>query len=311
MNPNKAALSLVIITALYVSGLFWVDSKKDIFNQLSLLLSSLPVLLSLTSLSLLIRFGRWHWLLRKVGHKIPIKYGIASYLAGFAFTATPGKVGELLRIRYLEPVGILPKTVVSAFIFERLIDLISVLSLSMFGAFQFGVFWIAFFFTSFIIGAIVFLIRFPKIVDVIANRFNHLGYTRIEKLLETISNGIQGIKFWMTPLDIILSLISGLLSWLCLSFSFILLLNEFHVLIPFHTAISIYPISTLAGAASMIPGGLGSTEATIVTLLIKNNLEISIATIIAIGIRFSTIWFAVVIGILMLIPLEIKLQKNK
>jgi uncharacterized membrane protein YbhN (UPF0104 family) len=70
-------------------------------------------------------------------------------------------------------------------------------------------------------------------------------------------------------------------------------------------AFTIYPLAMLAGAASMLPGGVGSTELTIILLLGVYGVTFSIATIAAIGIRFATIWFAVLAGFICLGILEV------
>ncbi len=53
----------------------------------------------------------------------------------------------------------------------------------------------------------------------------------------------------------------------------------------------------LAGAASMMPGGVGSTEVTIVALLAVFGVSTGQATLAAVGIRFATLWFAVLCGL--------------
>lgn len=53
-----------------------------------------------------------------------------AYLAGFAFTATPGKVIELICIRYFTRVGVPSNISFSSFIYERSLDLIVVLFLA-------------------------------------------------------------------------------------------------------------------------------------------------------------------------------------
>jgi uncharacterized protein (TIRG00374 family) len=70
-------------------------------------------------------------------------------------------------------------------------------------------------------------------------------------------------------------------------------------------AFTIYPLAMLAGAASMLPGGVGSTELAIVLLLGVYGVSASIATIAAIGIRFTTIWFAVLTGFICVGILEV------
>lgn len=55
-------------------------------------------------------------------------------------------------------------------------------------------------------------------------------------------------------------------------------------------AIALFPAAMLAAAASMLPGGLGSTEATLVALLTLGG------TLAVVGIRLATRWLATVMG---------------
>jgi uncharacterized membrane protein YbhN (UPF0104 family) len=60
----------------------------------------------------------------------------------------------------------------------------------------------------------------------------------------------------------------------------------------------------LIGAASMIPGGIGSTEGAIVFLLGGYNVALGAALTIAVGIRLTTLWFGIFIGFMSLLFLE-------
>jgi uncharacterized protein (TIRG00374 family) len=72
---------------------------------------------------------------------------------------------------------------------------------------------------------------------------------------------------------------------------------------------AVYPLSMLAGAASMLPGGVGSTEATIVGLLSLFDVPLGVAALAAIGIRFSSMWFAVLCGFIALSILEYRFRR--
>ena len=138
MRLNHALISLAIVTAAYLGVLVWIDSANGIFDQLHTLAGAMPALLVLTVASWLLRYGRWRWLLRLDGFDSQGWRSLAAYLAGFAFTATPGKVGELVRIRYFARQGVPACTVISAFVFERLLDLVAVLMLAALGWGWFG-----------------------------------------------------------------------------------------------------------------------------------------------------------------------------
>ena len=94
------------------------------------------------------------------------------------------------------------------------------------------------------------------------------------------------------------------MAWTLTSYGFMWLLGELGLSIHALEAFTIYPLAMLAGAASMLPGGVGSTELAIVLLLGVYGVSASVATIAAIGIRVATIWFAVLTGFICLGILE-------
>ena len=65
----------------------------------------------------------------------------------------------------------------------------------------------------------------------------------------------------------------------------------------------------LAGAASMMPGGLGSTEATIAALLTAEGVDLATAGLAAVGIRLASLWFSILLGHISVALLEIRGSK--
>jgi uncharacterized protein (TIRG00374 family) len=63
-------------------------------------------------------------------------------------------------------------------------------------------------------------------------------------------------------------------------------------------ASSLQPAATLIGAASMIPGGIGTTEAALALLLGRLSVDPVAAVGVAVTFRLATLWFAVGLGIL-------------
>jgi uncharacterized membrane protein YbhN (UPF0104 family) len=51
-------------------------------------------------LNYVLRVVRWRWYLGRLGHPLTVGFSALSYVAGFAFTLSPGKVGEVGRARY-------------------------------------------------------------------------------------------------------------------------------------------------------------------------------------------------------------------
>ena len=309
MKVRRALIGFAALTFVYLMALIWADSRNHIFSEFPKLISIMPTLLGLSLLSYLVRYLRWHWLLSRAGNKTNVISGYLAYLAGFAFTATPGKVGELLRIRYLAPHGVPPYRVLAAFIYERAFDLVAVLLLSAFAISSREVFILAFGFVAIFLAGIGFAVLNPAWLTKASAYLRFHRQKKLARILITLRNGLSGCRIWATPSDVLVSLVLGVIAWCITSFSFVLLLNHLGVSIPTFSALAVYPLAMLAGAASMLPGGVGSTEVTIVALLSLFDVPVGIATLAAIGIRFSSLWFAVLCGFIALGALEFHYRK--
>src|SRR5262249_38520940 len=51
----------------------------------------------LAACNYLVRFGRWQYYLRLLGYRVPARDSLTVFLAGFALTVTPGKLGEAVK----------------------------------------------------------------------------------------------------------------------------------------------------------------------------------------------------------------------
>ena len=310
MKVRRALIGFGAITCFYLGALIWVDSRNQIFTEFPRLLSVLPTLIGLSLLSYLVRYLRWYWLLGRAGNKTNVVSGFLAYLAGFAFTATPGKVGELVRIRYLAPQGVPAWRVLAAFVYERAFDLMAVLLLSTLAIRDKDIFVFVLGFVVVFLAGIVFASLNPAWLT---KASAYLRFHRLKKLARicmTLRDGLSGCCIWATPLDVLVSIVLGLLAWGLTSLSFVWLLDHLGVSIPILSALAIYPLSMLAGAASMLPGGVGSTEVTIVALLSLFAVPLGTATLAAIGIRFSSMWFAVLCGFVALSTLELRYRRK-
>ena len=296
MKIRRALLVLGVTAIVYLAGLIWIDARNQVFAQLPRLLPILPGLFALSLLSWLVRYLRWYWLLRRAGSRTRFAYGFLAYLSGFAFTATPGKVGELLRIRYLARERVPPWRVVSAFVFERALDLVVVLTLSALAISRMDVFIAALLFVLLFLLAILLLVFNPRWLAQMAAHLRACRFKRLSRLSLALRDGLRGCRTWATPVDVLLSLGLGMIAWSLTSLCFVFLLRALDVPIPLPSAMAIYPLAMLAGAASMLPGGIGSTEVAIVALLSLFNLAPATATLAAVGIRIATMWFAVFCG---------------
>jgi uncharacterized protein (TIRG00374 family) len=61
----------------------------------------IAALLGLSVVNYVFRGFRWHLLARRLGFKTTILQDLRHFLGGFAISVTPGRVGELVRMRWL------------------------------------------------------------------------------------------------------------------------------------------------------------------------------------------------------------------
>jgi uncharacterized protein (TIRG00374 family) len=282
-----------------------------VFSKISLLVNVLPAVIGISFFSFLVRYLRWQWLLRRAGHKVSLRYGLLAYLAGFAFTATPGKVGELIRIRYFGAANVPASISFGAFIFERALDLIVVLSLASLVISHEQYFTVAVSFVLIFLMLVVVLAFNVALLNRVGIRAHSFGWNRLGKLLLVVQNGLSACRFWFRPLDLLICFLCGLVAWSMTAFGFLLLTQNLGISIDSLIIFAMYPLAMLVGAASMLPGGVGSTELTIVMLLGFYGVTLGVATLAAVGIRVATIWFAMLIGLISVAFLEYKFVKDK
>ena len=304
LKVGRAIFAFWLMTLTYVGLLLWVDRSKGLLTGFERLYSLLPTLMLFSLVSYLARYARWYWLLTRAGVAIRPARGLVAYLSGFAFTATPGKVGELLRIRYFQPMGVHPELVVSAFVYERVFDLIVVLCLAGIAAANFGVFPVVGIFVMLVLSTVFLLAKFPNRVLLLAGYLERRHLRRLARLTEVFSRGFAHTTTWLNPLDVFVSAVTGLAAWSLTAYAFVLLLDQLGLEVPTLMAFSLYPVAILAGAASMMPGGIGSTEAVLIALLAAVGVSLADGAIAAIGIRLATLWFATLLGLISMILLE-------
>ncbi|HEY6482184.1 MAG TPA: lysylphosphatidylglycerol synthase transmembrane domain-containing protein [Steroidobacteraceae bacterium] len=268
-------------------------------------LALFAVLLSL--LNYLLRIGRWRWYLRRLGHRVAFRFAALTYLAGFSFTLSPGKVGEMARARYYVEVGIPLPDVAAAFCVERLMDLLAMLALAalMLGALPHyrSALWVA----AVIVGAaLLVLIATPwKGLAELAGRLGAARGTShrsrachwIGRLLGGLVGMLAAARALQRPQVLLLGFAIALAAWGCEGIGLFSLASMFPAVPLAPTvAIGVYAVAVLIGALSFLPGGLGSTEAMLTTLLVSQGFPVPQAFLITMVCRIVTLWLAVCLG---------------
>lgn len=255
----------------------------------------LPLVLALSLANYLIRFARWQYYLKalKIGVRRSESFGV--FMSSLSMSVTPGKMGELVKSYFLKSLHSVPISKSAPIVLaERITDLLSLLIIAMVGAYSIG------HEKRFII---IFGLVFIAGIALIANRSLSMKIIRRAERLRLISRWIKPIEIayesshtLLTGRVLAVSLMLGLVAWFSECVGFLLVLAGAGVHLKLLSASFIYAFSTVVGAVSFLPGGLGATDASLAGLLVLANIPKDAAVAATFIIRGSTLWFAVLIG---------------
>lgn len=244
------------------------------------------------------RVFRWSLYLAKLGHPIPLGFAGLTYLAGFAFTLSPGKVGEMVRGRYYQKIGIPMSNTAAAFFIERLMDLLAMLGLTFLalaGVSSYdGLIWGA----VIIIGLLLALMALAPWESLLAWLNNSSALpVALRGSVQAVLRTLVSAKVLLRPSMLFSGFAIGLVAWGAEGVG-LMLIGGIAPAIPLDwaTATGIYSVAIIVGALSFLPGGLGSTEAVMIGLLAAHGYAMPDAIALTLVCRLLTLWFAVLIG---------------
>jgi uncharacterized protein (TIRG00374 family) len=300
-------LSMLIAVVLYLLAAIASDLEAigSILSRLGVW--ELSLIFGLSLLNYALRFIRWHWYTRALGHAVPMTANLVYYLAGFAFTVTPGKTGEAVRSIYLKPHGMSYPESLAAFFTERLLDLMAMIFLSVLVMSQVqGYGWLIVAAAVIIIGVTLALRHLPLLERLQALIVDWIAAPRLKQLTAHLFALLRSAAALLRTRILYAGLVLSLVAWGAegIALYYILIFIGLDFAMP--AAVGIYAISVLAGALSFIPGGLGGTEAVMGFLLISAGADPASAVAATLICRIATLWFAVVIGILAMAGLEMR-----
>jgi uncharacterized membrane protein YbhN (UPF0104 family) len=301
-RAGSILIFVVVGVLLYASATVFADRTAVVAAFSALPWTTLAAALTFVILGWLLRGLRFHFYLATMGRPVPLGYAVRVFLASFALTGTPGKMGEAVKGIFLKrDFGVPYTSVMAALMVERLTDLLGVLLLASLSVMLFSE-WMGAFLgcAALVIGGGAFLCvesLYRPLLERGAS-LRRIGWI-CTKALETLLIGRELMKPRMFFVGLALSTVSWGLEALCLD----LVMNGMGLDASLLQANFVYSFSTLLGALSMLPGGIGGAEAGMVALMAVLGISYSRALPAVILIRVCTLWFAVFTGIVMTIPL--------
>ncbi|PPU94129.1 lysylphosphatidylglycerol synthase transmembrane domain-containing protein [Xanthomonas albilineans] len=299
-RADHLALFVVLLCGGYLAALWWIDRGNGTFARLGAIWPLLALAVLPVSASYLFRFWRWRWLLQRQGHAVPFGLGWAAYLAGFALTATPGKAGELLRIRYFARMGVPAGRTLAVFVFERASDLLVILALSLLAAPVFPTLGTL---VAVVLGFVALLFgaaAWPVLLAWLDSLGRRLPGRWLRRVAQFAVFAATELRACLGTDQCVRSLIAGTAAWGLTSAVFVGLCNGLGLQLEPIVAFGIYPLAMLIGALSFVPGGVGTTELAIVLMLNRLGVAPPDAIAVAVAARLVTLWYAVGVGALAL-----------
>ena len=288
---KQLLLVLGLVATLYAAALLvWSDSPR---TSLARLWS--PSGLQAASLCLLsygLRGLRWRFWMAHYGRHFGLLQGLRLYLAGYAFTPTPGNVGEAVRGLVLAREPLSARQSLAIFGAERLADLLCLLLLCLPAAawaWEQGV-------VQRMPGWAVWLLLGGAVAAMLAAvalfKFRH-GALRLPGWLQEAWTCLRLRPLAWFSLTLAAWVAQGVAVWL--------ICNDMGFSLGLATATGFYAVAMVGGALSALPAGLGGTEAVLTGLLVAHGAGAGSALGMTVVVRLLTLWLAVAIGLLALL----------
>lgn len=294
---KKAVWGIVIAIIIYTFLVLHSDIQKVVSAAASINPLWIPLFLILPLCNYGLRFVKWQYFLHRIGEKVPLKESLLIFIAGFSMTVSPGKMGELLKCSLLKKRRNIPIEKTSpVVVVERLTDLISMVILALIGAIL-------------VKSRIAFPVAAAGAVSValamyiLMNSRAWYFFTRLahkiaflEKRKHMFDDFREAAVTLLDLKSLAVSVPLGIISWGIEALVLCVVAASIGYNLPAGVALLSHAAGSVAGAISMIPGGLGLTELTIDGIL-SDYLPGATATATTLLMRFATLWFSVFLGL--------------
>ncbi len=261
-----------------------------------------PAVLLLTLFNYLLRGVKFHYYLRQIGAKeISLRESFHLFVAGFPLAVTPGKVGEALKGVWIhQQTGQSTARGIAVVVAERISDGLAVILLSTLGVIAYPQYWPAFAAILIVLLGIIIVSQIRPLALALLDLAAKLPL--VKRFAGGLREFYEGSFALFNPLTTLVAVGLGTISWLGEGIGFYLILIGLGIVPGWGTlsiAVFVLAFSTVVGAVSALPGGLGAAEASIAGMLaLLLGIHTDLAAAATLLIRFATLWFSVALGLL-------------
>jgi glycosyltransferase 2 family protein len=246
-----------------------------------------------------IRFVRWEIYLRHQAVRVPFGDSALVFGAGLSLSITPGKVGEIMKSYLLRELHDIPaRRTAPVVIAERVSDLVALLVLAVAGVAVYGIETSFVLVAAALVGAGLVLLAWPRPMRALIDLVTRPRFA--QRFRAVLHDMYTGLATLCRPRPLAVATLLAIPAWACECIGFALIVRAFpgaHV--DLGLAMVIYASTTIIGALSFLPGGLGITEGAMTLWLVRGatRLDRSTALDATLLTRLATLWFAVLLGL--------------
>ncbi len=243
---------------------------------------------------------RWFLFTRSLGVKVSPADAALFYAGGLGMALTPGRVGELLRLWFLEKKYLVPyRRIAGLYLADRVSDVYTYLLFFSVGSIAYkhgsaivwGIFVVA--------AAGTLAIMYPRSL-LIALSAVYSVPRRGRGLVLWLRRALRNTSTLFQPRIFIPGFAVGAIGWAAAPGVLLISLSQMGVSLPPLQAFAIYAVTALTGGASMLPGGVGAAEPVLVGLLAASDVPLDVAISAMIVTRIAFAWLPVGLGIIVL-----------
>ncbi|MFC1889453.1 YbhN family protein [Thermodesulfobacteriota bacterium] len=305
---RRILLAIIVGALIYLGMSVYVDLDQMFDAFTSFDWRYLPLIFLMSFLNYSIRFFKWDFYLRQIDVHLSRADSLRIYFSGYIMTVSPGRVGEVLKSYLLKKIHGTPISRSAPIVIaERYTDFIGMVVLAFIGvnAYRFGdesFRWKMMIMSFVLICVFLVLTGYRPLAKRVIRLAERLPlFSRFAMKIETAFDSIQTL---VAPKSLLYGTVNSVVSWFCECIGFYLVLRGFGLTdnpsVNVMSTIFIYAFSTIIGAISMLPGGLGVVEGGLTGLLTVIKVPKNLAVAVTLIIRMATMWFAVLIGIVVL-----------
>jgi uncharacterized protein (TIRG00374 family) len=261
------------------------------------------VLIGCSLINFFLRGWRWDFFGRALDIRLPAWRVHLYYMAGFALAATPGKVGSALRLWLLKRGhGYAFVRTAPMYVLDQVTDLIAIFMLMLLGFGAFSNHETSVILMGGVVAGVLTLAFKPSWMVRVIKGIYALTGKRLPRLFAKLVRLVRLARLLMNIRTITPTTLLSIIGWGAEIVALWLLLHHLGADVTFQQAAFVFGFATIVGAFTLLPGGIGGNEITMVGLLMLLGVEKETAVAATAVIRVTTLWFGVGIGFIMVPP---------